>query len=611
MRIVLHDRVVDLNTGRVQGGKPLTQFECSLILYLRERTGETISRDRLLVEVWGYRAPVATRCVDSAVSRIRDKLEADPIPRYLLTVQGEGYRWWDDGETPESDGDRCLGRQSWSEQLVWAERLFGRRLQPHEPEVGISDSIRAAFKEETAQLPADSQAILDLLSLARLGWTPTELAHHADPAALRLLVHHKWVVVEGSRTRLHDLWWPVRHKGQRARVTAATLWGARLKSELRLDFLEILEVFTWPEVPAEQAGELLVLATDALELVGLRQQFLSVCNAVMNRGVSHRTECRLLLARTKIRRSIGLMQEALGDARAAATQTALHAPDLQAEAVGEVAWLSVQKGDCAAAAEHFARAIELAHAQPELRFALMSRYAGLLRILGNTVEAKQMMGRALALARHTGWPEVVLEAENAMAAMLLEEGDVNEAVSRFERVRRAAAPAHAVIFCSATLLMAMAHIELRRFEEAASLVEAAEQHATATQEFWNVAGVSSTRGRLAAAQGHWAEAKAAFLNAISTYQDAQVGQLAFHEHCWGAVAAHRLGQDGLAQTMLASALELHGPSSSTPRTAVLAMACEALGVAGPAYPEQVLPASSTVRLARRVFGIAERSDTPE
>jgi DNA-binding response OmpR family regulator len=44
--------------------------------------------------VWGTDRVVDDRSIDSLVSRVRRKLEADPSkPRYLQTVWGAGYRF--------------------------------------------------------------------------------------------------------------------------------------------------------------------------------------------------------------------------------------------------------------------------------------------------------------------------------------------------------------------------------------------------------------------------------------------------------------------------------------------------------------------------------------
>ncbi|MCP4869311.1 MAG: AAA family ATPase [Proteobacteria bacterium] len=72
----------------------LTTKEGALLSYLASREGEDVSRDDLLVEVWGYRRGVATRAIDAAVQRLRSKIEVDPAhPKHLLTVTGVGYRF--------------------------------------------------------------------------------------------------------------------------------------------------------------------------------------------------------------------------------------------------------------------------------------------------------------------------------------------------------------------------------------------------------------------------------------------------------------------------------------------------------------------------------------
>jgi len=56
--------------------------------------GETLSRDLLLQEVWGYDKFPTTRTVDAHIVRLRQKLEAKPEePRFILTVHGTGYKF--------------------------------------------------------------------------------------------------------------------------------------------------------------------------------------------------------------------------------------------------------------------------------------------------------------------------------------------------------------------------------------------------------------------------------------------------------------------------------------------------------------------------------------
>ncbi len=97
MHILLEGRQVDLVSRLVQcdDGRTLTltALEARLLGFLAQREGQTVPREDLLTQVWGYRADVVTRCVDSAVRRLRTKLENKPSePRHILKVHGYGYR---------------------------------------------------------------------------------------------------------------------------------------------------------------------------------------------------------------------------------------------------------------------------------------------------------------------------------------------------------------------------------------------------------------------------------------------------------------------------------------------------------------------------------------
>jgi DNA-binding response OmpR family regulator len=79
-----------------KGGQPveLTRKEFGLLRLLAARSGEVVTRDDLLNEVWGYNASPTTRTVDNHVASLRAKLEDDPSdPQHLFTVHGVGYKW--------------------------------------------------------------------------------------------------------------------------------------------------------------------------------------------------------------------------------------------------------------------------------------------------------------------------------------------------------------------------------------------------------------------------------------------------------------------------------------------------------------------------------------
>jgi two-component system alkaline phosphatase synthesis response regulator PhoP len=68
--------------------------EFQLLRYFIENRGNTISREELLQQVWGYTSTPHTRTVDVHIAWLRQKLEEDPKrPRWILTVHKLGYRF--------------------------------------------------------------------------------------------------------------------------------------------------------------------------------------------------------------------------------------------------------------------------------------------------------------------------------------------------------------------------------------------------------------------------------------------------------------------------------------------------------------------------------------
>jgi len=91
------DVEVDLRGHQVRRrGKPVefSGKEFDLLSYFVCHPGETLSRERLLNDVWGYDHFPTTRTVDAHIVRLRQKLEPQPDePRYFLTVHGVGYKF--------------------------------------------------------------------------------------------------------------------------------------------------------------------------------------------------------------------------------------------------------------------------------------------------------------------------------------------------------------------------------------------------------------------------------------------------------------------------------------------------------------------------------------
>jgi two-component system alkaline phosphatase synthesis response regulator PhoP len=81
-----------------KGGAPLdlSPREFELLRYLIERKGETVTRDRLLEDVWGYESYPSTRTVDTHIAKLRAKIgDSGSEPRYVLTIHGAGYKFVD------------------------------------------------------------------------------------------------------------------------------------------------------------------------------------------------------------------------------------------------------------------------------------------------------------------------------------------------------------------------------------------------------------------------------------------------------------------------------------------------------------------------------------
>ncbi|MGW7423478.1 response regulator transcription factor [Streptomyces sp. NPDC054813] len=69
----------------------LTRREFELLEVLARNAGLVLTRDQLLDRVWGYDFDVRTDTVDTFVSYLRRKLEADGRPRLVHTVRGVGF----------------------------------------------------------------------------------------------------------------------------------------------------------------------------------------------------------------------------------------------------------------------------------------------------------------------------------------------------------------------------------------------------------------------------------------------------------------------------------------------------------------------------------------
>ena len=71
----------------------MSHKEFEILKYLWERKNNTVSRDDLLNNIWGYEETLSTRTVDNFILRLRQKIEKDHNhPQIILTVHGIGYK---------------------------------------------------------------------------------------------------------------------------------------------------------------------------------------------------------------------------------------------------------------------------------------------------------------------------------------------------------------------------------------------------------------------------------------------------------------------------------------------------------------------------------------
>jgi two-component system alkaline phosphatase synthesis response regulator PhoP len=90
---------IELNFKKYEAKKDGNEIELSprefeLLKYFIQHRGETITRDQLLDDVWGYENYPFTRTVDNHIAKLRQKIEQVPAePKYIITVHRVGYRF--------------------------------------------------------------------------------------------------------------------------------------------------------------------------------------------------------------------------------------------------------------------------------------------------------------------------------------------------------------------------------------------------------------------------------------------------------------------------------------------------------------------------------------
>ena len=95
-KFAIGDLEVDADAFTAKRGKKkieLGRYETEILRVLAQRTGQVVSRNDILNEVWGVDAYPTDRTIDNYIVKLRQKIEKDPKkPRVLITVHGAGYK---------------------------------------------------------------------------------------------------------------------------------------------------------------------------------------------------------------------------------------------------------------------------------------------------------------------------------------------------------------------------------------------------------------------------------------------------------------------------------------------------------------------------------------
>jgi len=88
---------IDLDQYTVTRGPEITRLsnrERDLLEFFINNRGRILTREELLKRVWGYKAGIATRTVDTHVLTVRKKLGDDAqSPEFIETLHGVGYQF--------------------------------------------------------------------------------------------------------------------------------------------------------------------------------------------------------------------------------------------------------------------------------------------------------------------------------------------------------------------------------------------------------------------------------------------------------------------------------------------------------------------------------------
>ena len=83
-----HKVLLDENKNQIR----LTDMEVAILKNLYRSEKPVVSREKLLLEIWGYNAEADTHTIETHIYRLRQKIEQDPKEPKILITEKDGYR---------------------------------------------------------------------------------------------------------------------------------------------------------------------------------------------------------------------------------------------------------------------------------------------------------------------------------------------------------------------------------------------------------------------------------------------------------------------------------------------------------------------------------------
>jgi DNA-binding winged helix-turn-helix (wHTH) protein/tetratricopeptide (TPR) repeat protein len=174
----LTDRVVDLDARRITGPSAgrLTDLEARVLAFLVDHRDRAVSRDELLVEVWGYTTGVQSRAPDTLVKQLRRKLEVDPRDPVLLTsVYGEGYRWSGPGRAQAETAHWQPRREGFFGRTAASEEVRAWLVSDH-PLLAVVGPPGAGTSRLVQQIVGDAPVVVRWVPGSDAAWLRDALA---------------------------------------------------------------------------------------------------------------------------------------------------------------------------------------------------------------------------------------------------------------------------------------------------------------------------------------------------------------------------------------------------------------------------------------------------